>query len=98
MTSFREFIEKPLLSDIEIASLYFGNPRVPVQEILVKTGLTKREFYDVVHKHGVPNRLRTNHHSVFSLADQGMPLDQIALATNYSKQNVKYILRKKIND
>lgn len=95
MDNFRDFINRPALSEIEVANLYFGNPRMAVQEILDSTGLSKRELYDIIHKHGIPNRLRTNHHNVFTLADQGMPVEQIALATKYSLQNVKYILRKR---
>jgi len=89
---------RPILSDVEIANMYFGNPNMPVQEILDLTGLSKRDFYTIVYRHGVPNRLRTNHHNVVALADQGMPLDQIARATKYSTQNVKYILRKNLHD
>lgn len=98
MTNFREFLERPILSDVEIANLYFGNPRMAIQEILDSTGLSKRELYNIVHQYGVPNRQCTNHHTVLSLADQGMPLDQIALATKYSAQNVKYILRKRLTE
>ncbi|MCK9458624.1 MAG: hypothetical protein M0R80_03210 [Proteobacteria bacterium] len=98
MGTFREFLGRPVLSNVEIANIYFGNPKTSVQEILDLTGLSKREFYAIVHNFGVPNRLRTNHHNVISLADQGMPLDQIARATKYSTQNVKYILRKNLHD
>jgi DNA-binding transcriptional regulator GbsR (MarR family) len=98
MGSFREFIEKPPISfsDLEVANMYFGYPRMTVKEILDQTGMSKQEFYNIVHRHGIPNRLRVNHHNVFRLADQGMPLDQIAQATKYSTQNVKYILRKRL--
>jgi hypothetical protein len=96
--TFKEFLNRPNLSNMEIANMYFGNPNTSVREILNLTGLSKKEFYNIVHHYGVPNRLRTNHHTVISLADQGMPLDQIAQATKYSKQNVRYILRKNLHD
>jgi hypothetical protein len=79
--------------EVEVVNMYFGSPKVPVEEILEKTGLSKKALYEIVNRFGKPNRLKTNHNLVLSLADQNMPIEQIAQITNYSNQNVKYILK-----
>ena len=95
--NFRDFIEKPnpKYSTMEVANMYFSN-RFTIQKILEETGLCKKELYHIIRSFGTPNRTKTNHHNVIALADQGMPLDQVARMTNYSTQNVKYILKRRL--
>lgn len=97
---FKEFLAqkekpRPKYSTMEVVNMYFSS-RKPIKEILGETGLCKKELYHIIRNYGTPNRLRTNHHNVIALADQGLPLDQVARLTNYSTQNVKYILKKRL--
>ena len=97
--NFREFLEKPRpkYSTTEVVGMYF-NSNTPIKKILEDTGLCKKELYHIIRTCGTPNRQKMNHHNVIALADQGIPFDQIANMTNYSTQNVKYILKKRISE
>ena len=75
--------------------MYFAN-QWPIKKILEETGLCRKELYHIIRTCGTPNRLKTNHHNVIALADQGLPIDQVASMTKYSTQNVKYILKKRL--
>lgn len=95
---FREFLEKglplPQLSTVEIAGMYFQNPRLSTEEICQKTGLTRRKLYDIVRQFGSPNRTMTNHHTVINMANQGMSVEEIARTTRYTPRNVRYIIKR----
>lgn len=95
---FREFLEKglpkpPQYNPIEIFAMYSQQPRMNTEDILNKTGLTRRQLYDIVHQYGGPNRIMTNHHTVLNMANQGLSVEDIAKATHYTSRNVRYILR-----
>ena len=97
---FKEFlanIEKPRrqYSTMEVANMYFCN-HLPIKKIMEETGLCRKELYHIIRNVGTPNRLKMNHHNVIALADQGIPVDQIATMTNYSPQTVKYILKRRL--
>jgi hypothetical protein len=97
---FKEFllngVPKPQFSTVEIAGMYFQNPRLSTEEICEKTGLTRRKLYDIVHQYGTPNRTMTNHHTVISMANQGMNVKEIANSTHYTPRNVRYIMKNKV--
>lgn len=99
---FREFLVKnpikPQFNPIEIFAMYSQEPRMNTEEILGKTGLTRRQLYDIVHEYGGPNRIMTNHHTVLNMANQGMSVEDIASATHYTSRNVRYILRNKLTE
>ena len=94
---FKDFIQKqkPKYSTMEVVNMYFSN-RLPIKKIIEETGLCKKELYHIIRNFGTPNRTKTNHHNVYALADQGIPLDQVGRMTNYSTQNVKYILKRRL--
>jgi|GEM_PF-2787107 len=84
-------------SDMEVANLYYGNyPGAKVKEIAMITGRSVGELYRILHKHGSPNRLKQNYHSVLTFADSGMDVNRIAELTGYTPRNVRYILKNHI--
>jgi hypothetical protein len=93
--NFKEFLTKPKYSTIEIVNMYFYE-RLPIKQIIEETGLCKKELYQIIRSFGTPNRVKLNHHNVIALADQGLTTDQVASLTNYSPQNVKYILKRRL--
>jgi hypothetical protein len=100
--NFKEFLTncenpKQKYSTIEVANMYFGN-KLPIKKILEETGLCRKELYHIVRSIGIPNRLKINHHNVIALADQDIPLHQVANMTHYSPQNVKYILNRRLKN
>ena len=98
--NFKEFLEKsPSKYDpLQIFAMYSQQPRMNTEEILNKTGLTRRQLYDIVHQYGGPNRIMTNHHTVLNMADQGLSVEDIARATHYTARNVRYILKNRLTE
>ncbi len=101
--NFRDFIERPdepvrAYSDLELIQLYTQNPDIRVSDMARATGRNVSEFYRTMQKYNVvPSRLKTNHHLVFSYADQGYKVSEIAEFTGYTPRNVRYIIRRHKN-
>ncbi len=69
---------------------------MPISEISHVTGKSQGEIYRILHNHDVsPNRLKTQHQKVMSLADVGWNVQEIAQLTGYTTRNVRYILSKR---
>lgn len=95
MYGFREFLANNPV-DQEIIGLYLSRPDMPISEISEIMGKSQGEIYRILHNHDVkPNRLKTNHQKVFSLADVGWNVQEIAQLTGYTPRNVRYILNKR---
>lgn len=92
--SFRNFVDQPVVSDLEIASQYLYG-REPVREIAKKTGKSIGEIYRILRKqHMEPNRRRSDQSAVIALADSGMPAKTIADFTGYTARHVRNLLKK----
>jgi len=92
--NFREFVENPYqYSDLEIANMYFSNTNIRIREIAQKTGKSITELYQIIHKYGQPNRVRTNHDNVAMLADSGLPVNRIAELTGYTPRHIRNLLK-----
>jgi DNA-directed RNA polymerase specialized sigma24 family protein len=95
MYGFREFLTNNP-EDQQIIGMYLSRPDMPISEISQATGKSQGEIYRILHNHDVkPNRLKTNHQKVMSLADVGWNVHEIAQLTGYTTRNVRYILSKK---
>ncbi len=94
MESFKEFFW-----DGEVISLYLHRNDMKISEIANQTGKSQADIYRILHHNGIkPNRLKTGHDAVFSLADRGWSVQEIATITGYTDRNVRYILSKRLND
>ena len=98
--NFREFYyrgepENYLFDDQEIVNLYASNS-LPVREIATRTNRSIGEVYRILRRNHIePNRRKTNHHNVISLADSGLPNEVIADLTGYTSRHVRNILKRK---
>ena len=95
---FKEFLERPKFDPVEIFAMYSQQPRMNTEEIIGKTGLTKRQLYDIIHQFGGPNRIMNNHHTVLNMADQGLSVEEIARVVRCTPRNVRYILSKRLSE
>jgi len=98
---FREFIEDELsgykYNETEVANLYFQR-QMTVREISQKTGCSIGEIYRLIKRYGEPNRRNSNHGTVISLSDSGIPNKNIADITGYTPRHVRNILNQRYND
>ena len=96
--TFREFVVNAgnNFSDADIYAMY-SDPYSPkkLQEISEFTGRSTGDIYRIIHRYGVPNRLRSRHHLVFSYFDNGMNIRNIAELTGYTERGIREILRKR---
>lgn len=89
---FRDFLNENI-SETDILGMYHNKEKM--RDISVRTGKSIAEIYRIIHRHGRPNRVGSNHHNVHYFADSGMPINKIAEFTKYSPRNVRYILNKR---
>lgn len=98
---FREFFmgEIPPVynySDMEVANIYFHNPKMTVREISKQTSRSIGEVYRILKHFGSPNRNRIGvRQHVVSLADSGISVRSIADMTGYTPRHVRNILRER---
>ncbi|MHA2043381.1 MAG: hypothetical protein ACW99G_01230 [Candidatus Thorarchaeota archaeon] len=98
--NFREFYERGepesyRFVDYEIVNMYASNS-MAVREIATRTNRSIGEVYRILRRNQIePNRRKTNHHNVISLADSGLPNQVIADFTGYTSRHVRNILNKR---
>jgi len=92
--NFKEFVGNTYqYSDLEIANLYFSAPNMKIEEISKKTLKSITELYQIIHRHGKPNRLKINHFDVEMWADSGLPTKRIAELTGYTTRHIRNLLK-----
>lgn len=92
MESFFNFMSE----DKKIVGMYLQNPKMTISEIAKNSNKSIGEIYRILRINDVePNRIRTNHKKVESLAKLGWGIKEIAEFTGYSSRNVRYILKDK---
>ena len=95
MENFYDFIQNKSF-DSQVVGLYLQEPKMTILEIANKTGKSVGEIYRILQVNEInPNRLKTNHQRVESLAKVGWGIKEIAEFTGYSTRNVRYILKGK---
>lgn len=98
MYGFRQFVATHG-TDGEIINLYLNSPQMRISEIAERSGKSEGEIYRILHANDIsPNRLKTNHQKVHSLAHLGWNVRDIAELTGYTPRNVRYILSKFISE
>ena len=82
--------------DKRIIGLYLQNPRLQISEIAGISNKSVAEIYRILRFNEIePNRLRSSHKKVESLAKLGWGIKEIADFTGYTTRNVRYILKGK---
>ena len=96
MEDFYDFLNGQEKDNKIIVGMYLQNPKMSINEIAKASNKSIGEIYRILRLNDVePNRLKTSHKKVESLAKLGWGIKEIADFTGYSTRNIRYILKGK---
>jgi len=94
MEDFYGFLNGQEQDNKRVVGMYLQNPKMTISEIAKNSNKSIGEIYRILRLNDVePNRIKTNHKKVESLAKLGWGIKEIAEFTGYSTRNVRYILK-----
>jgi hypothetical protein len=96
MENFYNFLSEQEQENKRIVGMYLQSPKINIYEIAKNSNKSIGEIYRILKSNDIePNRLKTSHKKVESLARLGWGIKEIAEFTGYSTRNIRYILKGK---